>query len=95
MGVKEREIEAYFVKRVREAGGLQYKFVSPGHRNVPDRIVLFKGTVYFVELKALGKALRPDQVRERARIEEHGGNFWVLRSIEDVDIFISYMLTRR
>jgi len=93
--LREREIEAYFVKRVREAGGLQRKFVSPGHRGVPDRIVLFKGTVYFVELKALGKSLRSDQVRERARIEEHGGNFWVLSFTEAVDAFISYMLTRK
>lgn len=35
----EKHVEAYLVKRVKEAGGLCEKFVSPANRSVPDRIV--------------------------------------------------------
>jgi len=66
--MRESEIEAYFVRRVKEAGGLQRKFVSPGHRGVPDRVVAFKGNIGFVELKAEGKTLREDQTREHIKL---------------------------
>jgi len=86
--MREREIEAYFVKRVKEAGGLQRKFVSPGHRGVPDRIVVLDCEVYFVELKAPGKRLRPDQEREHLKIRSAGGNTRVIDSKESVDALI-------
>ena len=89
--MREREIEAYFVKRVKEAGGLQRKFVSPGHRGVPDRIVVHFRSVYFVELKALGKPLRPDQKREHAKLTAVGADVRVIDSKEAVDNFIDYM----
>lgn len=91
MGVREREIEAYFVKRVREAGGLQYKFVSPGHRGVPDRIVAFSGRVAFAEFKAPGKLLREEQFRESVRIRDAGCDFFVIDSKEEVDYIIRKM----
>lgn len=86
--MREREIEQYFIRRVREAGGLQRKFVSPGHRGVPDRIVVHDYQVYFVELKAPGKLLRPDQVREHAKLHEAGARVFVIDSKEAVDYFI-------
>jgi len=36
----EKQIEAYLVERVKEAGGIAYKFTSPQRRSVPDRLVL-------------------------------------------------------
>lgn len=89
--MRESEIEAYFVRRVKEAGGLQRKFVSPGHRGVPDRIVVYFGDVYFVELKAPGKTLRDDQKREHARLYLAGAEVWTLNDKEDVDDFIRFM----
>lgn len=86
--MRERDIEAYFVRRVKEAGGLQRKFVSPGHRGVPDRIVILRGAVYFVELKAPGKFLRADQLREHGRFEAAGYLPWTIDSKEGVDFFI-------
>jgi hypothetical protein len=87
--LRERDIEAYFVKRVKEAGGLQRKFVSPGHRGVPDRIAVFKGRVHFVELKAPGEKLRTDQIREHGRLERAGCFPWTIDSYDGVDLFIS------
>lgn len=90
--MRESEIERYFVKRVKEAGGLQRKFVSPGHRGVPDRIVVYWRCVHFVELKAPGKKLRPDQQREHTKLSEAGADVWALDTKESVDAFIEWMV---
>ena len=79
------------MKRVKETGGLQRKFVSPGHRGVPDRIVVYFGDVYFVELKAPGKDLRPDQSREHEKLFEAGAKMWVVASKGEVDTFIGFI----
>jgi hypothetical protein len=89
--MRERDVETYFVRRVKEAGGLQRKFVSPGHRGVPDRIVVYFGDVYFVELKAPGKDLRPDQSREHDRLFAAGAGVWVAASKGEVDTFIEFI----
>lgn len=86
--MRESEVERYFVKRVKESGALQRKFGSPGHRGVPDRIVVYFGSVYFVELKAPGKGLRDDQTREHEKLFAAGAMVFVLDSKEAVDYFI-------
>jgi len=86
--MRERDVESYFVKRVKEAGGLQRKFTSPGHKGVPDRIVVYFGTVFFVELKAPGEFLRDYQAREHEKLFAAGCNVFVIDSKEGVDYFI-------
>ena len=55
--MKESTIENYLVRRCKEQGILCYKFVSPSHRGVPDRLLIFPhGLVTFIELKAPGKS---------------------------------------
>ena len=55
--MKESTIENYLVRRCKELGVLCFKFVSPSHRGVPDRLLIFPhGLVAFVELKAPGKS---------------------------------------
>lgn len=53
--MREKDIEQYLVKQVKNNGGKAYKWVSPGNDGVPDRIVIFPRTIIFVELKAPGK----------------------------------------
>lgn len=51
--VREDVIERHLVNEVKKAGGIAYKFTSPGRRGVPDRIVLLpNGKIIFVECKA-------------------------------------------
>jgi hypothetical protein len=88
----ESEIEAYFVKRVREAGGLCYKFVSPGRRGVPDRLVVCRSSTYFVELKAPGRPLRPEQEREHERLADAGASVHKIDSYKLVDFFVEMYL---
>lgn len=50
-----------FAKRVRDLGGISYKFM-PIVAGSPDRVCLLPGgVVKFVELKAVGGQLRPVQ----------------------------------
>jgi len=65
--VLEKSVEAIFARRVRELGGISYKF-APVVAGNPDRIVLMPdGWVGFVELKAEGGALSPVQRLWHAR----------------------------
>lgn len=80
--MRESKIEAAFCKKVIGNGGIAYKFVSPGRRNVPDRIVLYPvkeehkmivaNYIQFVELKATDKKPRPAQLREIKRLRKLG-----------------------
>lgn len=82
----EKDLEKYFVNQVKNAGGLVYKFVSPGHSGVPDRLIIMpSGRAFFAELKAPGGKLRPLQDKEISRLVHHGINVYLLDSKEQVD----------
>lgn len=88
--LQEKDIEKYFVRRVREAGGKAYKFVSPGNNGVPDRMVCLPGgRVVFVELKAPGKSPRPMQIHQIGILREFGFRVEIVDSKESADKFIS------
>lgn len=79
--VRENLIEKHLVAEVKKAGGIAYKFLSPGRRSVPDRIVLLPGgRLVFVECKAPGKPARADQLREHERLRALGFTVVVLDS---------------
>lgn len=87
--VAERDIERHLVERVHAAGGIAYKFTSPGRRSVPDRLVLLPfWTPQLVELKAPGRDLTKAQQREHARIHEAGGITWVINDMQGVERFM-------
>ncbi|CDM90233.1 VRR-NUC domain-containing protein [Xenorhabdus bovienii] len=81
MNIRESVIENHLVKEIKKAGGIAYKFVSPGRRSVPDRIcVLPGGRILFVECKAPGEKPRPDQIREHERLRALGCEVVILDS---------------
>lgn len=87
--MRESTIEAYFKRRVKEAGGLTRKFVSPGRRSVPDQIVLWPcAIVDFVELKAPSKQATAAQLREHARLHRMGCVVHVLTNKELIDKYV-------
>ena len=60
---------------------------------VPDRLVLLpKGRIYFVELKAPGKYLRPLQLKRKEQLEELGFKVYVIDSYKKIDAFIEEMV---
>jgi len=82
----EKDIERYLVRRVAERGGRAYKWVSPGHVGVADRIVMLPGNrVWVVELKTVKGRLSPLQKVFAADMRRMGINYIVIRSKEEVD----------
>lgn len=86
----EKSIEAHLVKRVKALGGVAYKFVSPAHRGVADRVVcLPDGSTWFVELKAPGGRLSPLQkvfADDMARMRQRYVCLW---SKDQVDAWVN------
>lgn len=84
--MREKDIEAYLVRRVKELGGVAYKFVSPGHAGVPDRLVCLPAELaWFVELKAPRQKPRPLQEVELRKLRALGFHAEVIDSREGVD----------
>lgn len=84
--MKESKLEARLVRLVRQAGGLTYKFVSPGHTGVPDRIVITPGgRVWFLELKTERGRLSPRQVYQLERLRQVGANALAVYGPEDLE----------
>ena len=76
--IRESDVEAAFVARVKSLGGIAYKFTSPSRRAVCDRLVLMpKGRASFCELKAPGEKPTAAQQREHALL-------WSLGFVVDV-----------
>ena len=69
----EKQVEAHLKKRIEEAGGICYKFISPGRDSVPDRICVLPGLVLFVECKGQGGKPSKKQHRELQQ-RRCGGN---------------------
>lgn len=89
MAIRERAVERYLKDAVLQAGGSSWKWVSPGHTGVPDRIVIFPGgRVYFVEVKTKGGKLSARQTFVLRLLRAFGCNTDVVYSRDDVDDFL-------
>lgn len=90
--MRESEIEARLVRGVKEAGGLCYKFVSPGNRGVPDRLVILpNGQIVFIELKTEAGRLANIQKRQIAEMRKRGADVLVLKGMDAVQTFLVKM----
>ncbi len=86
--MRESKVEQELKKKVERLGGLYLKFNSPGTNGVPDRIVLLKGQMYFVELKAPGKKPRKLQSFIHNEIRSQGFEVYIIDDLEGVVRFI-------
>lgn len=83
----EKDIEKKLKKRIEQIGGVCWKFHS-GIRGVPDRIVIVKSDVYFVELKRPGEEPTPMQRYRHKRLRELGQKVIVIDTMKKLDSFI-------
>lgn len=83
--MRERDIEAYLVKRVKALGGEVRKVKWIGRNGAPDRLVMLPGVTTWIELKASGKKAEPHQTREHERMRRMGQRVEVIDSLEGVD----------
>ena len=87
--MKESSIESYLVRKVKEHGGLCFKFVSPGNPGVPDRIVVTPdGRSIYVELKTEIGRLAKVQKWQRSELEKRGADVRVLFGMDAVKAFL-------
>ena len=91
----EARIEAWLNARIREMGGLSYKFVSPGNLGVPDRIyILPGGSVWFVELKTETGRLAKLQIWQGRRLQTAGCNYRVIKGMDEAKAFVDELQGR-
>ena len=83
--MREKQIEHALVMAVKAAGGMCPKLVSPGTDGMPDRMILLpKGHIGFVEVKAPGKKPRPLQERRHKQMRELGFKVFILDGREQI-----------
>jgi hypothetical protein len=89
----EKDVERRLVKGVEALGGKAYKFVSPAHRGVADRLVVLPGgRVWFVEVKTDNGKLSPLQEVFRKEINDMGCNYARLYGAADVGHFLDWVV---
>lgn len=87
----EKQIEKYLVDKVKELGGIAYKFTSPARRGVPDRICVLQHVVAFVEVKCEKGVLSALQKAEIQRLRSLHANVFVVWSKEDIDNLLAIL----
>lgn len=93
--MRERDIEAYLVKCVKELGGEVRKVSWVGRRGAPDRLVMLPFhtrsgrwaacPTIWVELKAPGQRAKAHQAREHKRMAKMGQRVVVIDSLAAVE----------
>lgn len=81
----EKSIENILRKAVEDEGGVCLKWTCPGHRGVPDRMILFPGGIIaFVELKRPGAKVKAGGLQEwwRQRLVELGFPCYEISTVE-------------
>lgn len=70
---------------MKNSGGIAPKLVCPGFDGMPDRLVLLpRGKIGFVEVKAPGKEPRPLQVARHGLLRRLGFKVYVLDDPEQI-----------
>lgn len=89
--MREKTIEHKLVMETKRRGGMAVKFTSPGTNGMPDRLVLMpKGRMGFVELKAPGKRPRLLQELRMRQLRRMGFLVAVVDNVAQID----YVLRR-
>ncbi len=92
--MREKVIEQKLTKAVRQNGGVCWKFTSLGTAGVPDRIILMpKGHIAFVEVKAPGEKPRPLQLSRHRLLRKLGFKVYVLDNMDDITKILSEVMT--
>lgn len=78
----EKKIEKLVCDYAKQKGMLSYKFTSPMHAGVCDRIWICKGETIYVEFKQKGKKPTKQQERHHQKLIQHGAVVYVIDDVE-------------
>jgi hypothetical protein len=84
----EKHIERKLVEGIRKLGGVAVKFASPGSAGWPDRLIIIRGRVIFVELKTATGRLSPMQAHRLEQLVGLGMWVDVLKGDNEVKEFL-------
>lgn len=89
----EKDIEQKLRKKVEALGGKCLKWVCPGWRGVPDRIILLPGgRIHFVETKRpKGGRLDPLQIKWHKWLTALGFDCRTVWTFEELEQFLQYI----
>lgn len=88
--MREKTLEHKFVMEVKSVGGLALKFTSPGFDGMPDRLVLLpKGKIAFVEVKAPGQKPRALQLARHKLLRRLGFKVYILDGEEQIEVILN------
>ena len=91
----ESKIERYFGAKITEKRGLFIKFTSPTMAGLPDRLLLLPGgKVIFIEFKAPGEVMRPQQLVRKKKLESLGFEVYCIESKETADIILERIFNK-
>jgi len=83
--MRERDVEKAIVQAVKKAGGVCWKWTSPGTNGVPDRIALLpNGRCAFIEVKAPGQKPTKLQQAIHGRMAALGHRVYVIDNPEQI-----------
>ena len=88
----ESRVERHLNRACIRAVILCYKWTSPAQAGVPDRILIYKGVVRFVEMKRPGGYVTPLQKYHLDRLEAAGAITHVIDSMARVDELIEHII---
>lgn len=80
--MRESKIEKEVCKYAREKGWLTFKWSSPGNRGVPDRILIKKEKIIFIEFKPLGGLCTELQLHTMGKLIFRGFSVFMVDNVE-------------
>ena len=85
----EKRLETRLKREAERLNGMYLKFTPQGTNGMPDRLILFPvNLLYFTEIRAPGKKLRPLQVKRKQQLERMGFKVYVIDSFKAIEDFI-------
>ena len=89
----KKEIEKTVCDYAATCGVLHYKFSSPNHVGVPDRIFFpGAGEVFMIEFKRKGGKVTAMQEREATRLNTRGVPVFMVDTVSDGRLLINFIL---
>lgn len=91
--MREKDIENWIRRQIKNMGGTFMKFVSPGNNGVPDRIAIMPGGyIWFVELKTDTGELTPIQTWKIEQMKKLDVPVIVVRGMTDARAFVDTLI---